>query len=205
MSVVADTFYVLCVIYDVLALFFVSSPWTLQKILTSIPMVLRSLVSMWSGSILTFFWPQFIDSDDGCSPLLWNISKRMPDYLRLLSSRRRSSWRSVRGFVLELRIQVIKQRHEVFWLLKWGAMCSGNIPYILKSNPHTFYSFKGLKNQMRITIACGLDSWSRARFWKNDGAPVRAVRTIKYNNLLFYLLFIIIYYLPDSPSSLITE
>jgi len=25
-----------------------------------------------------------------------------------------------------------------------------HIPYILKSNPHPFYSFRGLKNQMRI-------------------------------------------------------
>jgi len=38
---------------------------------------------------------------------------------------------------------------------------------------------------MRITIACGLYSWSRAGFWKNDGARVRAIRTIQYNNLLF--------------------
>jgi len=80
-----------------------------------------------------------------------------------------------------------------------------DIPYILESNPHPFYSFRGLKNQMRITIACGLDSRSRAGFWKNDGAAVRAVRTIQYNNLLFYLLLIIIYYLSDSLSSLITE
>ena len=76
------------------------------------------------------------------------------------------------------------------------------IPYILESNLHPFYSFRGLKNQMRITIACGLDSRSRAGFWKNDGAAVRAVRTIQYNNLLF---IIIIYYSSDSPSSLITE
>jgi len=41
---------------------------------------------------------------------------------------------------------------------------------------------------MPITIACGLDSRSRAGFWKNDGAAVRAVRTVQYNNLLFYLL-----------------
>ena len=79
-----------------------------------------------------------------------------------------------------------------------------NIPYILESNPHTFYSFRGLKNQLR------LDSRSWAGFWKNDRAAVRAVRTIQYNNLLFYLLFIIyiifiIYYSSDSPSSLITE
>jgi hypothetical protein len=78
------------------------------------------------------------------------------------------------------------------------------LPYILESNPHPFYSFRGLKNQMRITIACGLDSRSRAGFWKNDGAAVRAVRTIQYNNLLFHLLFII-YYSSDSPSPRITE
>jgi hypothetical protein len=46
------------------------------------------------------------------------------------------------------------------------------IPYILESNPHPFYSFRGLKNQMRIRIKCGLDSRSRAAFWKNDRAGV---------------------------------
>jgi len=51
--------------------------------------------------------------------------------------------------------------------------------YIIESNPHDFYSFRGLKNQMRIRIACGLDSRSRAEFWKNDRAAVRAVRTIQ--------------------------
>jgi len=58
---------------------------------------------------------------------------------------------------------------------------------------------------MQITIACGLDSRSRAGVWKNDGAAVRAVRTIQHNNLLFYLLLITIYYSSASPSSLITE
>ena len=53
------------------------------------------------------------------------------------------------------------------------------LPYILESNPHPFYSFTGLKYQMRIRIACGLDSRSRAGFWKNDRAGVRAVRTIQ--------------------------
>jgi len=53
------------------------------------------------------------------------------------------------------------------------------IPYILESNPHPFYSFGGLKNQIRIRIACGLDSRSTAGFWKNDRADVRAVRTIQ--------------------------
>jgi hypothetical protein len=60
-----------------------------------------------------------------------------------------------------------------------------NIPYILESNPHPFYSFRGLKNQMRIRMECGLDSRSRAEFWKNDRAGVRAVRTIQ----LFIILF----------------
>jgi hypothetical protein len=78
-------------------------------------------------------------------------------------------------------------------------------PYILESNLHPFYSFRGLKNQMWITVTCGLDLRSRAGFWENDEAAVRAVRTIQYNNLLFYLLLIIIYYSSDSPSSLITE
>ena len=54
-----------------------------------------------------------------------------------------------------------------------------HIPYILEPNPHPFYSFRGLKNQMRIRIACRLDSRSRAGFWKNDRAAVRAVRTIQ--------------------------
>ena len=66
-----------------------------------------------------------------------------------------------------------------------------HIPYNLESNPHTFYSFRGLKKQMRIRISCGLDSRSWVGFWKNDRGAVRAVRTIQYNNLLFYLLFII--------------
>ena len=54
-----------------------------------------------------------------------------------------------------------------------------DLPYNLESNPHPFYSFRGLKNQTRIRIACGLDSRSRAGFWKNDRAAVRAVRTIQ--------------------------
>jgi hypothetical protein len=54
-----------------------------------------------------------------------------------------------------------------------------NVPYILETNPHTFYSLRGIKNQMRIRIACGLDPQSRAGIWKNDRAAVRAVRTIQ--------------------------
>jgi len=41
-----------------------------------------------------------------------------------------------------------------------GNISVKQLPYILESNPHTFYSFRGLKNQMRIRIACGLDSRS---------------------------------------------
>jgi hypothetical protein len=63
------------------------------------------------------------------------------------------------------------------------------ILYILESNPRAFYSLRGLKNWMRIRIECGLDSQSRAGFWKNDRAGVRAVRTIQ----LFIILFIILY------------
>ena len=82
---------------------------------------------------------------------------------------------------------------------------SHQLPYILEPNLHPFYSFRGPKNQMRITIACVLDSRLRAGFWKNDGAAVHAVRTMQYNNSLFYLLLIVIYCSSDSPSSLITE
>jgi hypothetical protein len=72
----------------------------------------------------------------------------------------------------------------------WRIKTNKELPYILKSNPHPFYSFRGLKNQMRIRIACGLVSRSRAKKKKNDRAAARAVRTIKDNNLLFCLLFI---------------
>ena len=121
--------------------------------------------------------------------------------------------------------------HKAFWLHSWvqnldiltgGTTRRGKVNqeeekfhettvyqvkllYILESNPHPFYSFRGLKNQMRIRIACGLDlRW--AGFWKNDRAAVSAVRTIQHNNLLFILyITYIIYYSSDSPSSLITE
>jgi hypothetical protein len=78
-----------------------------------------------------------------------------------------------------------------------------NIPYILESNPHPFYSFRGPKNQMRIRIECGLYSRSRAGFCKSDRAGVRAVRTIQLF-IILYIKIYIIYYSPDSPSSLIT-
>ena len=101
-------------------------------------------------------------------------------------------------------IMLATSRSLAVWLYEKTRHPPAIILYILESNPHPYYSFSGLNNQMRITIACGLDSLSRAGFWKNDGAAVRAVRTTQYNNL-FYLLLITIYYSSDSPSSLITE
>ena len=85
------------------------------------------------------------------------------------------------------------------WILEVGVVMMSwiywalYIQYILESNPHLFYSFRGLKNQMRIRMACGLESRAVASWiLENDRAAVRAVRTIQYNNL-FYLLFIILY------------
>jgi hypothetical protein len=81
------------------------------------------------------------------------------------------------------------------------------LTYILESNPHPFYTFRGLKqsdvdyNLVRIRFA--VESWILEK--KIDGAAVRAVRTIQYNNLLFYSLLIIIHYSSYSPSSLTTE
>jgi hypothetical protein len=68
---------------------------------------------------------------------------------------------------------------ELFKTMEILTFYSQYIPYILESNPHPFYSYRGLKNQMGIRIACGFDSRLRAGFWKNDRAAVRAVRTIQ--------------------------
>jgi hypothetical protein len=78
--------------------------------------------------------------------------------------------------LIKQTINILKRKQE-----------KSKIPYILESNSHPFYSFRGLKNQMWIRIECGLDSRSRAGFWKNDRAGVRAIRTIQ----LFIILFII--------------
>ena len=44
--------------------------------------------------------------------------------------------------------------------LHWSVLSFFSIPYILESNPHTFYSFSELKIQMLFRIACVLDSRS---------------------------------------------
>jgi len=93
--------------------------------------------------------------------------------------------------LLGIPIEILAQCNHI--KSKYLNIFTCNIPYILESNPHPFYSFRGLKNQIRIKIACGLDSLSWAGFWKNGRAAVRAVKTIQYNNLLFYLLFVILY------------
>jgi len=77
----------------------------------------------------------------------------------------------------------------IFRSTTWQSSKTTTIPYIHESNPHPFYSFKGLKNQMRIRITCRFYSRSWAGFWKNDRAAVRAVRTIQYNNLLFIISY----------------
>jgi len=66
------------------------------------------------------------------------------------------------------------------------------IPYILESNPHPFYSFRGLNNQMRTTVACGLDSQLRAGFWKNDRAAVHAIRTIQYSTIIYFIYYLLL-------------
>ena len=73
---------------------------------------------------------------------------------------------------LSLRLQ--RSRYEIYVGVEviLTFVLEEYIPYILESNPHPFYSFRGLKNQMRIRIACGLDLRSRAGFWKNDTAAV---------------------------------
>jgi hypothetical protein len=48
---------------------------------------------------------------------------------------------------------------------------------------HQFYSFRGRKNQMRIRIECGLDSRSRAGFWKNDRAGVLTFFRLRWQKL----------------------
>jgi hypothetical protein len=108
---------------------------------------------------------------------------------------------------------------QVFWLFKYiNHRCYtsspltasfNNLAYILESNPHPFYSCRGLKMQKRSRIECGLDSRSRAGFWPNDRASVRAVQTIqggknevriRFENIR-YFSFLFIYSRNDSLTS----
>ena len=85
--------------------------------------------------------------------------------------------------------QIIFVFKRLIYIYIYIYICYFHIPYILESNPHPFYSFRGLKNQMRIIIACGLDPRSRAGFWKNDRAAVRVVRTIQYKNFNYFIYY----------------
>jgi hypothetical protein len=51
----------------------------------------------------------------------------------------------------------VNQAYVTFMLLHDWEEFDLHIPYILESNPHPFYSFRGLKNQMRIRFA--VESW----------------------------------------------
>jgi len=47
---------------------------------------------------------------------------------------------------------------DKYWIREEGwavQKLTTRVLYILESNPHPFCSFRGLKNQMRIIIACG--------------------------------------------------
>jgi hypothetical protein len=59
------------------------------------------------------------------------------------------------------------------------------LPYILEYNLHPFCSFRGPKNQMRVRIAYGLDSRSRAGFWKNDSSCT----CLKNNTIISYFIY----------------
>jgi hypothetical protein len=60
--------------------------------------------------------------------------------------------------------------------------CSHHIPYILESNAHLFYSFRGLKNQMRIRFT--VESWILEKWYSHC--------TCRKNNAIqsFIILFI---------------
>jgi hypothetical protein len=58
------------------------------------------------------------------------------------------TFNNIKGSLNEKRVQM----DNIYYL----------ILYILESNPHPFYSFAGLKNQMWNRFACGLDSQLRA-------------------------------------------
>jgi hypothetical protein len=59
----------------------------------------------------------------------------------------------INGLLEYLSILVCRNTH-----VEGTACILAELPYILESNALPFYSFRGLKNQMRIRFACGLDS-----------------------------------------------
>jgi hypothetical protein len=60
-----------------------------------------------------------------------------------------------------------------FFKFSYDIRCTAIVvPYILESNPQLFAVSEGQNTQMRIRIACGLDSRSRAGFWKKMIEPL---------------------------------
>jgi hypothetical protein len=68
------------------------------------------------------------------------------------------------------------------------------IPYILKSNMHPFYSFRGPKSWVRIRFA--VESWILEKWYSRCTCR-------KNNTLQSFIILFITYYSSDSPSSLI--
>jgi hypothetical protein len=60
------------------------------------------------------------------------------------------------------------------------SACRNRVPYILESNPHTFYSFRGLKNQMRIRIA--IESWILEKWYSRCTCR-------KNNKIIYYFIY----------------
>jgi len=121
-----------------------------------------------------------------------SVKKSRPDYERLHECKFRVFCSCVRARICSCHqvegkggiYSVGPQRNKVILSLNHTVSSLplrkvSEIPYILECNPHPFYSFRELKNQMAIRIACGLDSRSRAGVRKNDSSAVRAVRTIQ--------------------------
>ena len=65
-----------------------------------------------------------------------------------------SQWKVFREIVyLEFLRKCVHEFRPWLKSVVGGGRTNALLPYILESNPHTFYSFRGLKNQMRIRFA----------------------------------------------------
>jgi hypothetical protein len=85
---------------------------------------------------------------------------------------------------LRTRFRSLHAGAETEWscFVFWKRNSMKKHPRILGSNPHTIAA-RAANNLRQIRMTCGLDSRSRAGFWKNDRAAIFAVRTIKHNLL----------------------
>jgi hypothetical protein len=64
-----------------------------------------------------------------------------------------STQRQSRELISGLNLVTRAQSRVVIGLLTGHNTLWRHLPYILESNPHPSYSFRGLKNQMRIRFA----------------------------------------------------